>query len=37
MFFVSFFLGLLDVNGEINLDIIIKMCDEFFYRVKREG
>ncbi|WP_242633783.1 GGDEF domain-containing protein [Alteromonas sp. KUL17] len=37
MFSVSFSSGLLDVNGETNLDTIIKMCDELLYRAKREG
>ena len=36
-FSVSFSSGLLDVNGETNLDTIIKMCDELLYRAKREG
>ena len=36
-FSVSFSSGLLDVNGETNLDTIIKACDDLLYKAKREG
>lgn len=36
-FSVSFSSGLLNVNGETNLDTIIKACDELLYKAKRTG
>ncbi len=36
-FCVSFSSGLLDVNGETNLDRIIKACDDLLYKAKRDG
>ena len=36
-FSVSFSSGLLNVNGETNLDTIIKACDELLYKAKRSG